>query len=71
MNANADRAMLALVTSESIRAFNWREKNFRQYVGKHALGCSVYQARHTTQNGKFSSNEKPLRNPKTDLAGVF
>ena len=63
MNTNADSAMLALVTREGIRAFNWREKNFRQYVVKHALGCSVYQALFTTQNGKFFLNEKPLRNP--------
>ena len=64
INAKADKATLALVIKEGIRAFS-RVKNFKQYVGKHARGCSVYQARLTTQNGKFLPNEKPLRNPLT------
>jgi hypothetical protein len=59
MNTNADEAMLALAISEGIRAFI-RVKNFKQYVGKQAHGCSVYQARFATQKGKFSPNEKPL-----------
>jgi hypothetical protein len=59
MNTKADEAMLALAISEGIRAFS-RVKNFKQYVGKQAHGCSVYQARFATQNGKFSPNEKPL-----------
>jgi hypothetical protein len=63
MNTNADEAMLALAIIEGIRAFS-RFKNFRQYVGKHASGCSVYQARFTTQNRKFFPNEKPLQNPE-------